>query len=371
LIDAATDTHLWAKTYEAPAADVLGVEATAARDVAHLLHLSAASSDAVAATRRVDPSAYEAYHRGRRAATIPVRPRLIEAVGDYEEAIRRDPSYAAAYAELAHAYGMLGFVDGSPPDENARKFRTLTRKALDLDPLSPAAHVNLGDIKFYGDWDWENGLAEFRRAVELDPSSSDAADHYALALAVLTRYDAAVREILRGVRGDPLSPALHARLGEILLERGDAQVALPVYLRAIELEPGYAEAFDGLGRVYETLGREQEAIAVYLRANSLGGVNPDSIKALSDGYARGGMRGYWTTRLELLEADATRGAVSPLALASVRAHAGRVEEAVDSLERAHAQHVPALPFIKTRSDWRPLRSSGRFQTLVHMMRFPA
>ena len=372
LIQAGTDRHLWANTYEGTIDDVLVLEAQATRDIASQIKLNLAPQvdERLRRARRVEPQAYQAYQKGRRAAAIWDRPRLSEAIKYFEEAVEKDPQYASAYAQLAHAYGMLSFQRAIAPEENAAKFRAFTQKALELDEGLADVHVNLGDIKFYGDWNWSDGEAEFHRAVELDRGSADAQEHYAICLWALGQYDAAAQEMRRALWLDPLSPRLTAELGSILHDQGDTQAAIRQYTKALGLEPAYAAAFAGLGDIYEELGRNQEAIAAYLRAASLNGEDPETIQRLSDGFESGGFQGYWTKRLELIQTKARQETVSPLAFAAVYVRLGQHDEAIKWLDRAYRQHIHALVWINASKRWAPLRSDTRFQALLRTMRFP-
>ena len=370
LIHTANDRHLWANTYEGAIGDVPVLEAQATRDIASRIKLTLTprNEERLRRARPVNPEAYEAYQKGRRAAAIWDRPRLLEAVKHFEEAVQKDPNYALAYAELGHAYGMLSF--GLTPDENAAKFRALTQKALELDGELAEAHINLGDIRFYGDWDWSGGEAEFRHAVELDPGSVDAQEHYAICLWVLARYEDAAEEMRRALRLDPLSPRLNAELGSILRDQGDPQAAIPHYQKALEAEPAYAATFADLGAVYEELGRHQEAMAAYMRAASLNGEDPATVKLFGDAFDSAGMHGYWTKRLEQLQAQAKRQPISPLAFASIYVHLGQYDEALNWLERGYRQHLLAIVWIHARNNWAPLRSHPRFRALLATMKFP-
>jgi TolB-like protein/DNA-binding winged helix-turn-helix (wHTH) protein len=372
LIRASSDRHVWANTYEGAIADVLALEARATRDIARQveLELSPRDEERLGRLQRVDPDAYEAYLKGRLAAKIWDRPHLVEAVGHFEEAVRKDPDYALAYAQLAHAYAMLQYIRGLAPDENVLRFRALTRKALELDDGLAEAHINLGDIRFYGDWEWSAGEAEFRHAVELDRGSVDAQEHYLLCLNALRRYHEAGEQARRALRLDPLSPRLNAWLGDLLRDEGDALAATRQYQKALDLEPGYASAFARLGSAYEELGRDQEAMAAYQRGASLDGEGPAVIARLSEAFEAGGMHGYWAARLERLQARARREPVSPLAFALAYVRLGQFDNAIDWLDRAHRQHVPMLVWIYTRRDWAPLRPHPRFQALLKLMRLP-
>ncbi|HXY39298.1 MAG TPA: tetratricopeptide repeat protein [Vicinamibacteria bacterium] len=372
LVRASTDRHLWATTYEGPMAEVLALEARATRDIARQveLRLSAEDEARLGRAHRVDPEAYEAYLKGRRAARLWDRPHLLEAIEHFEEAVRRDPDYALAYAQLAHAYDMVQFIRGLAPNENTLKGRGFTSKALELDDGLAEAHVDLGDIRFYGDWEWSAGEAEFRHAVELDQGSVDALEHYLLCLRALRRYDEAAQQARRALRLDPMAPRLNAEMGDVLRDAGDSAGAVRQYLKALDLEPGYASAFARLGSAYEDLGRDQEAVAAHQRAESLAGEDPAVIAQLSEAFQRAGMHGYWAARLARLQAQAAREAVSPLELASIYVRLGQLDAALDWLDRAHGQHVPMLVWVYGGRDWAPLRNHPRYQALLKLMRLP-
>ena len=372
LIGASTDRHLWATTYEGSVADVLVLETRATRDIAREVELKLTTKDEerLGRTHRVDPEAYEAYLKGRRAARIWDRPHLLEAMDHFEEAVRRDPDWALAYAQLAHAHDMIQFIRGLAPNEDTVKGLALTRKALELDDGLAEAHVDLGDIRFYGDWEWSAGEAEFRHAVELDPGSVDAQEHYLLCLQALRRFDDAARQASRTLRLDPLSPRLNAKLGDVLRDAGDPLAAIRQYQKALDLEPGYASAFARLGSTYQDLGRDQEAVAAYQRAAGLDGEGPAVIARLSEAFGTGGMHGYWAARLERLQGQARGETVSPLAFALIYVRLGRFDDALDWLDRAHRQHVSMLVWIYAGRDWAPLRDQPRFQALLKLMRFP-
>jgi tetratricopeptide (TPR) repeat protein len=271
---------------------------------------------------------------------------------------------------LAHAYGMTGFQRAIAPDENMAKFRTLTQKALELDGGLAEAHVDLGDIKFYGDWDWSSGEGEFQRAVQLDRGSVDAQEHYAMCLWILRRYNAAVQEMRRALRLDPLSPRLTLELGSLMRAQGNTEESIRNYKRALELEPGYGAAVLALANVYEELGRDQEAIAAYLRAASLDGEDPKTVELLSEAFESEGFPGYWKLRLRQLQIRSKRETVSPLAFASIYVRLGQHENAINWLERAYRQHVPSLVWINANRAWDPLRGDRRFNNLLLRMGFP-
>jgi tetratricopeptide (TPR) repeat protein len=241
---------------------------------------------------------------------------------------------------------------------------------LELDDTLAEAHVVFADMKFYSDWDWSGGEAEFRRAVEFDPGSADAQFHYALCLQALGRYDEAMRVMERARQLDPLSPLINAELGELLHNARQDERAIEQYRKTIELDPNYARAYAGLGYVYENLGSYEEAVAAYLKAKSLAGDSPERMPALQDAYRAGGIRGYWWKRLEHRKEAAKRKRVSPVTFASIYARLGEKDRALEWLEQAYQQRSGQLAWLKAKREWDPLRDDPRFQSLLRRMNFP-
>jgi adenylate cyclase len=205
-IHAATDRNLWARSYERDLKDVLALQDEVARAIAAevRIELTPQEHKRLSRTRPINPEAYEAYLKGRFFAGRPkCRQKGIEYL---EEAVRKDPGDALAWAVLAEREGMMYYAQDLPL---SNKVLTEIKKAIDLDDTLAEAVVNIGDLKFYWNWDWAGGEAEFGRAVELDPGSADAQQHYALCLWLLGRKDAGLRQMERAHQLDPLSPSFN------------------------------------------------------------------------------------------------------------------------------------------------------------------
>jgi TolB-like protein/Tfp pilus assembly protein PilF len=366
LIDAATDLHLWSGSFERELSDVLALQSGIAQAIASELNVALGPQEHVrlSRVRRVVPEAYEAYLQG---SYFLNRDQFAKAASYFEQAAIRDSNFALAHALLYEAEAMTCFVRDQPLTDRALG---ALAKARQLDDTLAEVHTDTGDVRAYWDWDFNAGEAEFRRALELDPGSIDAVSHYAGYLHILGRWDEALRAWKRALQLDPVSPTMNLHLLRLFVNMHRYDLAMEQFQKVIDLDPNSAPAYSGIAPAYAALGREGEAVAAWLKADALSGKNPERVKALEAAVKAGGIRAYWSKRLEHLRQDAGRSPVPPLSFASVYVRLGRKDEAMKFLEAAYRQRAPRLVWIKASSVWDPLRSDPRFQDLLRRMRFP-
>jgi TolB-like protein/Tfp pilus assembly protein PilF/predicted Ser/Thr protein kinase len=180
LINAQTNSHLWADTYDRKLTDIFGVESEIAKRIAEALqaNLSRDESDALALTRPHDAEAYDLFLRGEyelhKAESSPTSETYHRADAFYRQALSRDPNFAEAAAELARSrLSRHWFVSPLAPAE-LEEVKSLIDRALALAPNSPEAHFALGLFFYWGHRQYENALAEFNRTLELQPNNADA-----------------------------------------------------------------------------------------------------------------------------------------------------------------------------------------------------
>lgn len=369
LVRADSEQHLWAETYERDLKDVLTLRNEIARAIAEEIkvEITPQERDILAQSSTVVPEAYVAYLKGRHVLDRLTIDGLLKAAENFEEAVRLDPNYAKAWAALGHTYFLIGFQSELPPSSRCLP---AMKRAIELSPNLAEAHVNLADLKFHRDWKWLEGEAEFRHAVELDPRSIDARQHYALSLWQLGRFDPAIQEMKATLALDPLSAGLNFGLAGLYRDAHQRDKALQQYLRTLELEPNSYSAHFGLATFYEELGREREAQVEYSKAVTLSGDSADRVESLLKALQSGGSKAYWRKTLEFLHQDAKKKHVPPMTFASAYAHLDEKEDALHWLELAFAQHNPKLSWIKAQTNWDPLRSERRFKDLLARMNFP-
>jgi len=185
LIDARTDSHLWAKTYDRDFKDVFSVESEVAQEITDTLKakLSPSESHALASVPTQDPQAYDLFLQGeyqlRAAEAAPRAETYARAEGFYREAIKRDPKFAQAYAALAYcSLSSHWFVSRRTP-EQLTEIKSLVDRALELAPNSPEAHVSLAIFHYWGHRQYDAALAELDRALNLQPNSAKARQYRA------------------------------------------------------------------------------------------------------------------------------------------------------------------------------------------------
>ena len=364
LIDGGTERHLWAASFEREAKDVIELQSDVARTIAGELNLTLSPQQQarLGRQRKVAPDAYDAYLRGWYSFN---RAQYQTAASYFERATRLDPNFALAYALLGEADSMASFSQDLPATDRAL---AAAAKARELDDTLAEVHALAGDALFMK-WEWESGLAEYRRAAELEPSSVDAARHYAIGLHAQRQWEAAERELNRILHIDPASPLLNYQMLLLLVDMHRYEPALDQFHRLIELDPSSANAYSEASRIYSALGREPDAISAFLKSRSLSGDSAEPVNDLAAAARQGGIRTSLRVHLQQLQQQSKDGHVSPVLLAGICARLGDKDAAFALLEAAYQEHKPRLMWIKARSTWDPLRSDPRFQDLLRRMRF--
>ena len=365
LIDAGTEQHLWARSFERAPRDVIALQADIARTIAGELNLTLSPQQEarLGRQRTVPPDAYDDYLRGWYFFN---RAQYQTAASYFERATRADPGFALAYALLGEADSMASFSQDLPPSDRAL---AAAAKARELDDSLAEVHALTGDALSMG-WEWESGLVEYRRAAELDPASVDAARHYAIGLHAQRRWEASERELSRALHMDPASPLLNYQMLLLLVDMHRYEAALEQFQRLVELDPSSANAYSEASRIYGALGRDRDAVSAFLKSQSLSGASPESVNDLAVAAVHGGLQSCLRVQLQQLQQQSKHRHVSPVLLASVHARLGDEDTAFALLETAYREHNPRLMWIKARSIWDPLRADPRFQDLLRRLRFP-
>jgi adenylate cyclase len=272
LINALTDAHLWADTYDRKLIDIFAVESEIAKTIADTLQakLTGAEKQMMASQPTTDTAAYELYHKGRSLWEKRSGDNIPKAIAFYEQAIARDPNYALAYAGLAKAYILPPFYTGADRRDAFPKAKEAALKALRLDSNLAEAHLALGKVLFISEIDFAGSLREYQRAIELKPN--DATAHHWFGndvLAGLGRFDEAVFEGKRAVELDPLSPIINADLGTTFYWAGRYDDAGAQLRKTLEIDPTFFYAHYNLGIVLQAKGDLSGAIAEYEKAKQL------------------------------------------------------------------------------------------------------
>ena len=365
LINAHTDEHFWAASYDSDGNDAFRLEADVASDVAHQIGHRLTEKGSESPTQGIPAPVYEEYLKARYYWNKRTPEGLTKAITQFERVIRQAPRFAPAYSGLADCYNVLTVYEDAMPAETFSKAKAAAMKALELDERLGDAHASLGEIYFRFDWDWEAAETEFRRAIELEPGYSTAHHWYAEYLVAMGRYDEGIAETEKALELDPLSLIINADAGWFFDMAGKHDRALLQLRRTMELEPRFSPTHLYLGEAYLRKKMYPEAIAAYRDSASLG----DSSYSAPLGYAFGRV-GKRAEARKIIEQLHRRPNMSPTSIAIVYAGLGDKDRAFALLERAFKDHDDSLIYIRSQTFFDPLRSEPRFQALLRRMAFP-
>jgi len=372
LIDASSDSHLWAESYERDLRDILALQSEVARAIAQEIQISLSPLESLylGGGRLVDPQACELYLKGR----YHWNKRNVEGVTKgaqyFQQTIDQDPSYAPAYAGLADSLVVLGYWGFSSPDKSAARAADLARKALEIDNTLSEAHASLAFAIHMYDWDFLRADAEFRRSIELNPNYAPARQWYALYLAEMGRWDHAFEQINRAIQLDPVSPIIYVAFAGILVFARKWDEAIEQCRRALELDPNFLQARWALGWTYGQKGMYQQAVAELRDGVNLSRGAVIFEFALGYAYAVAGeLDGTRKILTQLLDSSEHRY-VMPYWIATIYAALGDKDNAFLWLECAYRERSAWIAFLKVQPWFDTLRSDSRFDDLLHRVNFP-
>jgi TolB-like protein/Flp pilus assembly protein TadD len=371
LINAQTDSHLWAEIYDRKLTDIFAVESEIAANIAAALQakLTGAEQKAIATRPTENTEAHQLYLKGLYYWYKWAGPGFEKSRDYYQQAIELDPTYALAYAGLADYYG-FAFANGLlPPEEKwARAEEETAKKALSLDPTLGEAYNPLAAAQLYYHRDWPGAERYFHRGIELTPNFAEMRHHYALCLVLFGRNEETLAEMQRAIELDPLSPRFNWNLGRVLFFMRQYDHAIDQYHKTLELDPNYAPAHEWLGYAYETKGMQQEAIAEWSKALTLTD-DKEETSVLERTYARSGfeaaVRALAQKKLERLNARTSRGEyVATVEYVIAYMRSGDKEQAFAWLAKAVEERNRLALEIKINPIFDPLRGDPRFEALV-------
>ena len=372
LIDARSDRHLWAESYERDLRDVLSLQGEVSRDIATQIQTKVVAQETTSGTsaRPVSPEAHEAYLKGRYFWNKRSEEGVRKGIEYFDQATRLDPNYAVAYAGLAESYVVLNGYRFLPPTQAFPKARAAALKALELDERLAEAHTSLGSFKWEYEWDKAGAEKEFRRAIELNPSYATAHQWYAEELAVIGRGDEALAEIKRAQELDPLSLPVSVVAGWILYLGRHSDQAIDQYQKTLEMDSNFAIAHVYLGRAYAQKENLGQAIIECQAATKLSENHPFYLAWLGYVYARAGKRKEALHVLHQLETLSQQKYVASHEIAAIYAGLGDRSKAIAWLNRAYDERSYTVLQVQAEPEFDALHSDPRFQDLVHRIGLP-
>jgi TolB-like protein/DNA-binding winged helix-turn-helix (wHTH) protein/Flp pilus assembly protein TadD len=362
LIRAADAMHLWSETFEQPVADLYQLQDYVAERVVLQIHAKRIPQG----KPRTAPNseAYLAYLRGRNAWNQGLSKGYQDAIRYFEEAIRRQPDFAAAYAGLADTYWRSALWESALPEDSYGRARKAVETALELDPTAPEAHASKGQILLNYDFKFADAERSLKRALELDPVNANAHHWLSHVMIPQSRWQESRAYSETALRYDPDDAGIRNHMGWHLYHAGQFKEGRQWTERVLEWRPKHVGAHHFLALIQIELADLRSAAALLKRSLELSGPNPERQGTL--GYVMGRLGNSVAARevRRELEQDSLKRYVSPRSFALIALGLGEIEEAFRQLAMAGEQRSNLMVNFRVDPLFASLRSDQRFNQIV-------
>jgi TolB-like protein/Tfp pilus assembly protein PilF len=367
LINAATDAHLWADSFDRKLIDIFAVESEIAAKVADILKakLTGAEQHAISMQPTRNTEAYQLYLKGRYFWNKRTGPDLQKAIDYFKQAIGEDPGYALAYVGLGDSYILLSGFGAARPQDSFPLAEAAAKKALEIDDNLAEAHTTLGFSLCVHHLDFAGSIREFERAIALNPNYATAHHWFGDGpLLAVGQFDRAIAEGKRALELDPLSVIITADLGADFLVARRYDEAIEQFHKAIDLDPRFYYAHWNLAQALEMKGDLRGALTEYKKAVELDD-DPFVLALLGQAYAKLGQRDEALKILAQLPQIAAHRYVPSYSYALLHMALGEKDKAVEWLERSYQEGAGLdVIFLKVDPMLDPLQKEPRYQALV-------
>jgi TolB-like protein/DNA-binding winged helix-turn-helix (wHTH) protein/Tfp pilus assembly protein PilF len=359
--------HFWSETYDRELKDVFAIQEEIAQAIRHTVGQTLGRPDVQPPAKRHTPNleAYNLYLQGRYHQTHIVQESMDKAIALFQQAIERDPEYAAAYAALAYSYAELGYTGQLPPKQAFPKVVSPLHKALALDDSLAEAHMVQGTVSFLFDWDWDAANRELQRAISLNPASSFAHHWYSHYLVAMGRLPESLVESRRALELDPLDLEIISHLVWHYDYSREYDRAIVAAEKSLEIDPNHRPTLTFLVWGLEGAGRFDQAVDVIQKIGSL---SAEQIATLRRGVNASSATGY---RRALINLNLQGTDPDNYGLAEHYAHLGDAAHAVDWLDRAYQERHSWLVYLNSDPAFDGIRSDRRFVAVVRKVGLPA
>ena len=373
LVDVATGSQLWGAQYDRKPGDIFVIQDEISNEISGKLRLQLTQAEKKRLIRRHtgDADAYRLYLKGRHHWNRWTEEGFYKAIGYFQQAVEKDPSYALAYTGLAESYVLLGWNSYLPPKDAFPKGKVAAMTALQLDPDLGEAHTPLAATLWLYDWQWQDAWTEFKRSLELNPTYPTANHWHAEYVMTMGRQVEAIAKMKNSQTLDPLSLIINVAIGRdyYLARRYDE--ALEHLLQTVELDPNYPVTYWVLGLLYRKTGRYELAITAGEKGVNLSGGSPLMRAALAHTYGESGRAKEALQVLDDLTELAKHRYVAPYFLAGIHIGLGENDRAFEYLEKSYEEHSHWLIYLRLDPSMDALRSNPGFHDLLRRVGLPA
>ncbi len=363
LIQARTDRHLWAETYDRTLTDAMLLQEEIARAVAREIKIQIPPAEKRGT--QVNRDAFDDFLRARYYLNERNAHDVRKAIDLYQKAIAEDPAFALPYAGLADSYNQQGtvMIGSRSPSDGRKLAMAAAKRALEIDPNLAEAHAALAYSNLY-EWNWGAAYEGFERAIKLNPN-------YPFGHLWLAHYYFARGNVDRGLQEaqlaydlDPLSEIMQTQKAWLLGSARRHREAIQIFEQVLADHPNYQWALWQLGSQQVATRDYDSAIETLKKAVEVGKGSPSALGTLGQAYGLAGREREAQEILAELVRQSHERYVSPHAFVHVYIGLGDKDKAFEWLEKSYQERSNSMVWLGSTAMFDPLRSDPRFESLL-------
>jgi TolB-like protein len=370
---------LWANRYDRNAGDVLSLQNDLVSAIAEEVkaRISPEQTARLAASRRVNPAAHDAYLKGRFiyasfTGGVDIK-RLYAAIAQFEEAMRIDPTYAPPYAAVSVAYLAATQTSFLPPKDTFPKAKAAALKAVELDDRLAEAHAALALVHLWYDWNWAGAEREIQRALEFNPDSVDtliASEVHSVL--VKARFDEAAATSQHMVDVDPLNPFVRLQTIWVAFFSRRYDDSIRNARTLIDLAPRtwFPHFFLAMNYGVKRMRPEVKAECDKVLELLAGAYYMQELGTCVGTLGIVGETDQARKILQVLEHPPSGWWLDPAVMAWAYLGLGDIDRAMSWVQKGVQERAPNMVYMNVNPWWDPVRSDPRFQAMLRQMSFP-
>jgi serine/threonine-protein kinase len=369
LTNARDGSNIWGETYNRKVESIFTIQDEISKAIINALRIQLVAGQEYMLVKRYtqDPDAYNLYLEGRLNWNKRTEEGLKRSIELYQEAIAKDPKFALAYAGIADAYSFLGRMSLAPPKEVYPKAREAAEKALEMDDALAEGYIARGFVKCNHDWDWMGSEIDFNWAIGLNPNYASAYQYYGALLTSLGRFEEAMAKFEKAKELDPSSIPIRASIASLYYYSRQYDQAIERWREVQKMDPGINWVYYYLGLAYLQKGSTNKALKQFENAARLPGGSTLGTFGRACVYAATGRRDEAEAELQALVERSKQMYVPFYYMVVISAALGNKDRAFEYLAMSYAENDAEDLFLRFDPQLDPLRDDPRFNTWLEKM----
>jgi TolB-like protein/Tfp pilus assembly protein PilF len=362
-------SNLWGETYDRKVESIFSVQDEISKAVVNALRIELVAGQDYMLVKRYtqNPDAYNLYTQGRLEWNKRDEASLSRSIELYQDAIAKDPSFALAYAGLADAYSFLGRQGFARPADVYPKAKEAAEKALQIDDALAEGYIALAFVKYNYEWNWLDAEIDFNWAIGLNPNYATAYQYYGSLLVNLGRFDEGMAKFEKARELDPGSLPIKASIASLYYYTRQLDQAIRMWREILKADPGIGWVHYYLGLAYLQKGSPKKALQEFEKAVRLPGGSALGTFGKAYAYAVTGKREKAETELQALVERSKKTYVPFYYMAVISAALGEKDRAFQYLAMSYAERDAEQIYLKYDPQLDSLRDDPRFDDWLGKM----